>query len=172
MRSVPSIVPIPAGRWIASVAALSSLALAGLVAPTGAAADTADRAGGTRAYTADALSAINAARTKKKREEVSSDACMKRFAQRIARRDAKAGRLHNVSAQPVYRTCGLHYVTGMNAKGKESGAETINQIYLKDAGARQMLLKKENRLAGLGAAQAEDGTWFFMVWVADYRTGG
>jgi hypothetical protein len=43
----------------------------------------------------------------------------------------------------------------------------INQVYLKSSVGRDILMRKTHRITGLGAAQAEDGTWHFMVVMSD-----
>lgn len=159
----------PRSRVAAALLALAPFVAALLVpvptfgsAPAGPSANQA-----AQQYTAEAQKAINVARAKKNQVKVKSQVCMTRYAQGLAERDAAADRLSNVNLNGVYRRCDLHYVVGINARGAESGTDMINQVYLKSSAGRDVLLRATHRITGLGAAQAEDGTWYFMVVMAD-----
>jgi uncharacterized protein YkwD len=131
-------------------------------APVGLRADEA-----AQQYTSDAKRAINVARAKKNHVKVKNQACMTRYAQGVAEKDAAADHLSDVDLTRVYRRCDLHYVVGVNARDAESGKAMINQVYLKSSVGRDILMRTTHRITGLGAAQAEDGTWYFMVVMSD-----
>ena len=159
----------PRSRVAVALLAFAPLVAALLVpAPTFASAPAFPTADETvQQYTSGALKAINVARAKQKRVKVKSQACMTRYAQGVAERDAAAGHLSNANVTGVYRRCDLHYVVGINARGADSGKAMINEVYLKSSAGRDILMRRTHRITGLGAAQAADGTWYFMVVMAD-----
>ena len=101
----------------------------------------------------------NLARTVRGLGRLDKARCLKRMANRQAERMAERKEMFHQDLGPVLRRCELS-TTGKNvAYGYSSGAAVV-AAWMASEGHRANILKREYRLMGIGAAKADNGTWY------------
>lgn len=125
----------------------------------GPAVVSADAAYTSTSYESDVVRYANAERVKKRLAQMSSSACVDRYAEAQASRMAKAKRMYHQDMLTIARACRLRIVGENVAYGYTSG-KAVTSAWMASPGHRANLLHRDFRLIGVGAVQASNGRWY------------
>ena len=132
------------------------LAAVFVVGPVGTAA-----AAPSDTYEADAIRYTNAERTKRGLVALRAQACLDKYAERLAVALSREQRLRHSNLSTIARDCRLRTVGENVAYGYPSGKAVVAG-WMGSSGHRANILNRSFRLIGLGAVQDGRGRW----WVA------
>jgi uncharacterized protein YkwD len=148
----------PHTRAVWLTALLTGLAaVAAVLAPAPAGARTGSA--GATVYHASVRVATNAERVERGRVPLVGQACVQRYAVRQATRMARQERMFHQDLRRVLKDCGLRKAGENVAYGYDTG-QAVVRAWMRSPGHRRNVLDREYRLLGVGARQADDGTWY------------
>jgi hypothetical protein len=110
----------------------------------------------------DVVKHTNAERTQRDLRKLSASACLDRYAEAHARRQAKARKVSRPPLSTVRRTCRLSTVGVRVASGRSSGRSVVKG-WMRSSKHRKYLLRSGYRVVGVGAAKAGNGRWYYAM---------
>ena len=108
---------------------------------------------------AEAFTVTNVQRATRGRVPLRHQACVQKWAVRQARKMARQERMFHQDLARVAKDCRLSIAGENVAYGYSTGRSVVVDGWMKSAGHRANILKRDYRLMGIGARRA-DGTWY------------
>ncbi|WP_459983803.1 CAP domain-containing protein [Nocardioides sp. AN3] len=152
--SAPTRTSVPTRTIVASVIAPLVLMLSAIVTSAPA------QAGAPQTYSVAAVKATNAARHGHGLRGLRVDACLQRYANAQAARQAARRTMFHQDLGVMLRRCGLREAGENVAYGYRTGRAVVRQGWMKSPPHRANILHRSYRLVAVAARKGSDGLWY------------
>lgn len=111
-------------------------------------------------YGDSAFDATNQQRAKRDRKVLGTNACLRKYAVRQARKMAGRQEIWHQDLQKVLADCDMSWVGENVAAGFRSGRAVVNDGWMDSPSHRENLLARKFRLMTVAARKGDDGRWY------------